>query len=56
MHVRGAAGQQRQQENQMRRSQQGTLWGVLALVGLLVTGQPDAVTPCALGLAEASWQ
>jgi hypothetical protein len=39
----------------MRRSQQGTPGGVLALVGLLATGQPDAATHCALGLAEAAW-
>jgi hypothetical protein len=56
IHVRGAAVQQRQQEDQMRQSQQGTLWGVLALVGQPVAGQPEAATPCALGLAEAAWQ
>jgi hypothetical protein len=40
----------------MRRSQKGTLWGVLALVNLPVTGQLDAATHRVLGLAEAFWQ
>jgi hypothetical protein len=38
----------------MQRSQKSTLWGELALVGLPVTGQPDAAMHRALGLTEAS--
>jgi hypothetical protein len=38
----------------MRRSQKGTLWGVLALVGLPLTSQPNAATYRALGLEETT--
>ena len=38
----------------MRRSQKGTLGGVLAFVSLPVIGQPNAATYRALGLEETA--